>query len=229
MKLSDVVIGDEYAIHPSRTLQAWNAYPQSAYRARAVALAEHERARSGRSVPQRMVFIITGEPAAKRDPYAPAYCPVGSRVELAGPYVWRKWEAHAPLIEEWRAMNERREALGRQVRAALGVLGLHDSRGIEIHEPPIASGRALPELTEVELTLSGAELVKLAARAEHLVVLERLVRDWYRDLGRETIGPELRLEQWAAAHDFSMLDEEPAPTAAEIDAELAAAHPDPDA
>lgn len=225
MKLSDVVIGDEYAIHPSRTLQSWNAHPQSAYRARA----DLHLPGFGASLPARVALVVIGEPAAGRNPYAPAFYPVGSRIELTGPYVWRKWEAHAPLIEEWRARNERREALGQQVRAALGTLGLHDSRGIEIHEAPISSGRALPELTEVELTLSGAELVKLAERAEHLVVLEHLVRRWFDEGSDRGLPADHALYEWAVTHDFSMLDEEPAPTAAEIDAELAAAHPDPDA
>ena len=86
--------------------------------------------------------------------------------------------------------------------AALGMLGLHNYRYISL------AGAVELSVTSVSL----AELEKLAARAEHLVELERAVHDWYV---ADTESPSYRpfnigtVIEWARAHDFSMLDESP--------------------
>lgn len=227
MRLIDVVIGDEYAVHPSMTLQSGStAPPEAAYRARAVAPAARERSHYGRSAPQRVTFEITALPLGGN---WIGVRKVGDRFDLTGPYVWRKWSDHEPLLASSIALRERRGALRADVSTALGVLGLHDQRDVHIFRTPIGSGRDLPELADVEATLSGAELLKLANRAEHLVELERLVREWTSEQLRNRDCDNIA--DWRDAHDFSMLDAPPesAPTAAEIEAELAAAHPDPDA
>jgi hypothetical protein len=85
------------------------------------------------------------------------------------------------------------------VRDALGRLGLHDQRRMETAADP----------REYGVMISAFELVKLADRAEHLVVLERLVYGWW---SREAGDPDdMRAEviEWAGHHDFSMLDVAP--------------------
>lgn len=94
------------------------------------------------------------------------------------------------------------------VREALGVLGLHDQRRMVTND----------DLGQFEITISAAELLKLAARADHLVELERLMRAWHANtLGEGSTAPdraflisfESKLAAWCRAHDFSMIEPTP--------------------
>jgi hypothetical protein len=93
------------------------------------------------------------------------------------------------------------------VRDALGRLGLHDQRRMETAADP----------REYGVMISAFELVKLADRAEHLVVLERLMQRlslkgpggsvyMFADAVENVPEVSRQLARWLEVHDFSMLE-----------------------
>lgn len=105
------------------------------------------------------------------------------------------------------------DELRKRFDAALGQLGLHNQRRMAV-----GSDREGPNAGLTTCTVSLAELEKLAARAEHLVELERMVWEVSDVEGAGASGWTdaailAALGRWAAAHDFSMVAHE---TAADV-------------
>jgi hypothetical protein len=196
VKLADIKIGEEYAILPGSSKPTpWRA--EYAHRARAVELVPgvpHRYGRGGTNATMRFEIVTPGRAGWAEPPR------VGDKQTLGGREVWWLWEEHQALLnnvaEEDQAWQEALAA----IRHNLGVLGLHDNRGIRLHGDVIS--------------ISSAELAKLADRAEHLVELERLIASQYMQGGGSREGVEFNslhraLGNWADAHDFSMLDVAP--------------------
>lgn len=196
MKLADLKVDEEYALcsygYTGRGRMSQYELA-NAVKVRLTGTVQRPEHAHGKS---RMVTLARVEHLSGRR--------AGEVVEVPPVRLWVTWAERERLTAESQERERARTDNGATIRKALGILGLHDNRYTIIQ----------PDLARCEVTLSGAELLKLANRAEHLVELEKLTRSYWSGEAIDGQRPDeyldellTKLTHWADAHDFSMLDE----------------------
>jgi hypothetical protein len=192
MKLAELEIGAEYAMGVYG--RAFSRWTEESTHVRLVGFAHVP------SQPRQAKVVLLED----MDRYGQGY-PRGDSYNCRLVALWWPWAEELRRRSEAAQLQARREELAGVIRDALTRLGLHGERGLT----------GLNSLEGSEVVVSGAELVKLADRADHLIELERLMRAWHANkLGDGALAPdraflisfESKLTKWAGAHDFSMLE-----------------------
>lgn len=196
MKLADLRVGSEYAIHRYGT-EASVRY-NVPVRAEMVGIVEVPGAGRKARI-QRLAQFRLLEDADWGGFEGKAV--KGSMLQVRPQMVWWPWGEEVARRQALQEEREGREANAAAAREALAWLGLHDVRRMETDSDP----------HRFNVTLSLFELHKLYERARHLVELERLVYEFRREVKPRGWISE-QVYTWAADHDFSMLLSEQPPS-----------------
>lgn len=154
MNALDIQVGEEYAFrggHPYWSAKRWDILGM---RGKVLNIARRSYPERGYDVEMEVLGIPPGYPGKIR---------LGDVLYLEPRFIWCPWSEEN---QRWHEREERRnsnDAIIARVNEALALLGLHEARYLHI---PQGSDK---DWNLVEVTISGAELLKLEARAKELM------------------------------------------------------------